>query len=90
MGGGQILQSKLRAMPGQTGPAGLEGLVAGHARPADQGSLKPGLLCFLCFLICLLLLVPALAGVTIGTTASAVAHIARIKSRIANLPMRPS
>ena len=84
------MQSKLRAMPGQTGPAGLEGLVAGHARPADQGSLKPGLLCFLCFLICLLLLVPALAGVTMGTSASPVVQMASVKSRIANLLMRPS
>ena len=73
MGGGQILQSKLRAMPGQTGPVGLEGLATARARPADQGSPKPGLLCLLCFLICLLLLAPALAGATAGTAASAAA-----------------
>ena len=89
MGGGHVLQSKLRAMPGQTGPAGLEGLATARARPADQGSLKRGLLCLLCFLICLLALAPALAGVTAGTTASAAAYMASVKSRIANLLMRP-
>lgn len=47
-------------------------------------------MCLLCFLICLLLLVSALAGVTVGTSTSAAADIASVKSRIANLLMRPS
>jgi hypothetical protein len=38
----------------------------------------------------LLLLVSALAGVTTGTSTSAVAQTASVKSRIANLLMRPS
>ena len=50
----------------------------------------PGLFCFLCFVKCLLLLVSALASVTIGTTAGVVAYMASVKSRIANLLMRPS
>ena len=74
-------------MPGQTPPARLEGLVTGHARPADQGSLKPYLFWILCFFMCLLLLVSALAGVTIGIITSAVAHDASVKSLIANLLM---
>jgi len=50
----------------------------------------PGLLCILCFFICPLLLVAALAGATMGTTISAVTHIASVKSRIANLAMSSS
>ena len=50
----------------------------------------PGLFCFLCFLKCLLLLVSALDGVTIGTTAGVIAYTASVKSRIANLLIRPS
>src|SRR5258708_23062926 len=51
----------------------------------------PGLLWifFLCFFMCLLLLVSALAGVTIGTTTSAVAHMDSVKSLIPNLLMLP-
>ena len=45
---------------------------------------------FLCFFICLLLLVSALAGVTIGTTTNAVPYMASVKSLIANLLMIPS
>jgi hypothetical protein len=44
----------------------------------------------LCFLTALLLLVAALAGVTIGTAISAVAQIASVASRIANFIMRLS
>jgi hypothetical protein len=44
----------------------------------------------LCFFKCLLLFVSALAGVTIGTTTSAVAYMANVKSRIAFLLMRLS
>jgi len=40
--------------------------------------------------MCLPLPVSALAGVTAGTSASAVVHIASVKSRIANWLMRPS
>ena len=78
-------------MPGQTSPARLEGLITGRARPADQESPKPEFLWifFLCF-ICLPLLVAALAGVTMGTTISAVVHMASVKSLIANLLMRLS
>jgi len=47
----------------------------------------PRLFWILCFLICLLLTVAALAGVTMGTTASAVAHMTSVISRIANLLM---
>lgn len=50
----------------------------------------PWLICLLCFLICLLLLVSALAGATVGTSTSAVADIASVNSRIANLVMRRS
>jgi uncharacterized membrane protein len=72
IGGGHTRQSIARAFPGQTAPAGLEGLLPGHARP---GSLKPALFCFLCFFKCLLLIVVALAGVTAGTT-SDIAYVA--------------
>jgi arginine exporter protein ArgO len=47
-------------------------------------------LIFLCFFFDSVLLVAALAGVSIGTTASAVEKIASVKSRIANLLMRLS
>jgi hypothetical protein len=69
-------------MPGQTGVAWLEGLATGHAWP------KPGLLrmIFLCFFICLLLLVSAVAGSTIGATTTG-AYIASVKIQIGNLPM---
>jgi len=50
--------------------------------------MKPWLVCFLCFLTCLLLPVSALTGVTVGTSTSAVADIASANSRIANLLMR--
>src|SRR4029077_17723397 len=76
IGGGHTRQSIARAFPGQTAPAGLEGLLPGHARP---GSLKPALFCFLCFFKCLPLLIDAFAGVTTGTTTSAVAYVASIK-----------
>jgi hypothetical protein len=49
----------------------------------------PALFCLLCFFKCLLLLVAALAGVTIGTSAGIVAYTASVKSRIANLLKRP-
>jgi hypothetical protein len=84
IGGGHTRQSIARAFPGQTAPAGLEGLLPGDARP---GSLKPALFCFLCFFKCLPLLIDAFAGVTTGTTTSAVAYVASIKSWIAILLM---
>jgi len=40
---------------------------------------------FLCFFICLLLLVSAVAGMTIGTTTTG-AYIASVKIQIENLP----
>jgi hypothetical protein len=49
----------------------------------------PALFCLLCFFKCLLLLVSALAGVTIGTSAGIVVYTASVKSRIANLLKRP-
>jgi hypothetical protein len=42
---------------------------------------------FFFFFISLLLLVAALAGVTVGTTTSAVAYVASVKSVMANLLM---
>ena len=47
-------------------------------------------LIFLCFFFDSVLLVAALAGVSMGTTATAVAKMASVKSRIANLLMRLS
>jgi hypothetical protein len=85
IGGGHTRQSMARAFPGQTPSAGLEGLLPGHAR---RGSLKPGQFGFLCFFKCLPLLIDALAGVTTGTTTSAVAYVASIKSWIAIPLMR--
>src|SRR4029077_19389313 len=87
IGGGHTRQSIDRAFPGQTAPAGLEGLLPGHALP---GWLKPALFCFLCFFKCLPFLVVALAGATGGATTSAVAYVASIKSRIAILLLRLS
>ena len=89
MGGGHVAHSKPRAMPGQTGPACLEELATGRARPADQCSPKPGpfWILFLCFLKCLPLIVVAAAGVTVGTTTSAAAPIASAKTRMANSPI---
>ena len=75
-----------RLMPGQIGPAWLYGRTGG-ACPTDQGSLTRARQCFLCFWTCPLLLVAALAGVTAGTSASAVVHKASVKSRIAGLLM---
>jgi hypothetical protein len=40
--------------------------------------------------MCLLLIVSALAGKAMGTTTGTVAYMASVKSRIANLLMRPS
>ena len=70
-----MLHSKLRAMPGQTPPARLE------------GSPKAEIVGFLCFFKCLLLLIAALAGVNAGTTTSAVTQVASVKSWIAILLM---
>ena len=76
-----------RLRPGQIGPAWLYGRTGGGACPTNQGSLTWACQCFLCFLTCPSLLVAALAGVTVGTSASAVVHRASIKSRIASLLM---
>ena len=50
----------------------------------------PGRFCFLCFFKWVLLLVQALAGVTVGINASVVAYAVSVKSRIAIFLMRPS
>jgi hypothetical protein len=76
-----------RLMPGQIGPAWLYGRIGGGTCPTDQGSTTRGCQCFLCFWTCPLLLVAALAGVIVGTSASAVVHKASVKSRIARLLM---
>jgi hypothetical protein len=64
----------------------------GHARLEDLGSPMPGpfWIFFLFFPVSSLLFGAALADATMGTTTSAVAHMASVKSRIANLLMRLS
>ncbi len=87
MGGGHLSHSKPLV---QTAPPWLEGLATCHVWPAERPSLIPALSGFLCFLKCPLLFVAALAGVMMGTTISAVAHVASVKSRIASLAMHSS
>ena len=60
------------------------------ARPADLGSLKPGLLWIFLAFSSSLLFAAALADVTMGTITSAVAYMANVKSRLADLLMRLS
>jgi hypothetical protein len=81
------LHSKLRPLPGQTSPDTTGGLAAGRGPPINQGWLEPDRQCFRCFLIWPLL-ASAFVGATGGTATSAVAHIARVESRIASLLMR--
>src|SRR5580704_16153836 len=62
-GGGHILQSKLRPMPGQTPPDCAGELTPGHAGRTVRKA---------CFLICLLWLVPDSAGAPASVVAKMV------------------
>src|SRR5580700_2731109 len=86
IGGGHLSHSKLRPMRGQATlvPPGFPAPI--QARPEGRKSLRPRVKCILCFLMCLLWLIPDLAGVAAAAPTSVVMTTS-VKSRIADLRM---